>query len=45
MNRTFIWLIVAAILVISFALYRSGSGRNLNVDPHAREDIEKAKRR
>jgi hypothetical protein len=46
MHRTLLWLIVvAAVLVISLALYRSWSGRNLDVDPHAREEIEKAKRR
>jgi hypothetical protein len=45
MNRKLLWLIVAAVLVIGFVLYRSRSGRNLNVDPHAREEIEKAKRR
>jgi hypothetical protein len=45
MNRTLLWLIVAAILVIGLVLYRSRSGRNLDVDPHAREEIEKAKRR
>jgi hypothetical protein len=45
MKRTLLWLIVAAILVIGLVLYRSRSGRNLDVDPHAREVIEKAKRR
>jgi hypothetical protein len=45
MNRTVLWLIVAAVLVIGFVLYRSRSGTNLNVAPHSREEIEKAKRR
>ena len=45
MKRTLLWLSVAAVLVIGFVLYRSRSGRNLNVDPHARDEIEKAKRR
>ena len=45
MNRTLLWLVVAAVLVIGFLLYHSWSGRNLDVDPHAREEIEKAKRR
>ena len=40
-----IWLIAAAALVIGLVLYRSRSGSNLNVTPHAREVIEKAKRR
>jgi hypothetical protein len=45
MNRTLLWLIVAVVLVIGFLLYRSRSARSLDVDPHAREVIEKAKRR
>jgi hypothetical protein len=45
MNRTLLWLIVAAILVIGLLFYRSRSGKNLDVDPHARQVIEKAKRR
>jgi hypothetical protein len=45
MKRILLWLVVAALLVIGFVLYRSGSGSSLNVTPHAREVIEKAKRR
>jgi hypothetical protein len=45
MNRTLLWLIVAAVLVIGFLVYRSRSASHLDVDPHAREEIEKAKRR
>lgn len=45
MKSTLLWLIVAALLVGGFLLYRSQSGSNLNIDPHAREVIEKAKRR
>jgi hypothetical protein len=47
-KRTLLWVIVVAALLAGFYLYRSRSGRNLrdlNVDPHAREEIEKAKRR
>lgn len=44
MNRTLLWLIVAAVLAIGLLLYVSRPG-NLQVDPHAREEIEKAKRR
>jgi hypothetical protein len=45
MKRTMLWLIVAAALVIAFAIYRSRSSRlDLNVDPPAREEIEKALR-
>ncbi len=45
MKRTLLWLFVAAALMIGFVLYRFRSGRNLNVDPHSREEIEKAERR
>jgi hypothetical protein len=44
-NRTLLWLILAAVLVIGIVLYGSWSGSHLNVGPHAREEIEKAKRR
>jgi hypothetical protein len=36
---------VSVVLLVGFLLYRSRSRSNLNVDPHAREEIEKAKRR
>jgi hypothetical protein len=45
MKRTLLWLIVVAVLLVGFVVYRSRSGRNLNVDPHTREVIEKAERR
>ncbi len=45
MNRTLLWIIIAAALVIAFSFYRYRPGRNLNIDPHAREEIEKARRR
>ena len=45
MQRMLLWLIVAAVLLAGLLLYRSRLGSNLNVDPHAREVIEKAKRR
>ena len=45
MNRTLLWLIVAAALVIGFVLYRSRSATHLNVTPDAEREIEKAKRR
>jgi hypothetical protein len=45
MNRTLLWLIIAAVLVIGLLLYRSHFRENrFQVDPHAREEIEKAKR-
>jgi hypothetical protein len=44
MKRRLMWIVAAAILLIGFLLYRSRSN-DLNVDPHAREVIEKAKQR
>jgi hypothetical protein len=39
-------LIVIAAVVITVLVYRSRNSRaRLNVEPHAREEIEKAKRR
>jgi hypothetical protein len=45
MKRILFWLIVGAALVTGLIFYRYRSGSNLNIDPHAREVIEKAKRR
>jgi hypothetical protein len=46
MKRALLSLIVVALLVIGFGLlHRSRSRSNINVDPHAREEIEKALRR
>jgi hypothetical protein len=46
MNRTVLWLIIAAVILIGFVLYyRSRSGNNLNVTPDAKREIEKAKQR
>jgi hypothetical protein len=42
MKRILIWVIAAAVLLIGLVLYRSRSRPDLNVDPHAREEIEKA---
>jgi hypothetical protein len=44
-SRLLVWIIVAAALVIAIVLYVSRRGTNLDVDPHSREVIEKAKRR
>jgi hypothetical protein len=45
MKRVPFLLILAAALVLGFVFYHSRSESNLNVDPHAKEVIEKAKRR
>jgi hypothetical protein len=47
MGRNKAWLVIMAILVgigIMLYLYRSSTTR-LDVEPHARQEIEKAKRR
>jgi len=45
MKTTRLWLLIAAVLLVGFALYRFQSRNNLNVTPEAREQIERAKRR
>lgn len=46
MKPIVIWLLAIAIIVFGMVFYRScTSGRDLNVDPHARKEIEKAKER
>jgi hypothetical protein len=45
LKRILLWVIVIEVLLVGFVLYRSRSKGNLSVDPHAREEIEKAKRR
>jgi len=42
--KRLIWLLILAAFIIAFLLYYFRSD-NLNVDPHAREVIEKAKQR
>jgi hypothetical protein len=39
-----LWLIVTALLVTGFLVYRSRSRTQLNVTPDAAREIEKAKR-
>jgi hypothetical protein len=46
MKVKLVWIIVALIAVIGFVLYRSQSAMpRLNVEPHAAQEIDKAKRR
>jgi hypothetical protein len=45
MRRVLLWLILAAILLVSFALYRSQPRDRLNVTPDAAREIERAKHR
>ena len=44
MKRALVWVVVLAILLVAYLVYRSRSNR-LNVDPNAAQQIEKAKRR
>ena len=45
MRTKLLWIAAAAIMVLVFAYYRSQQSKvDLNVEPHAREVIEKAKR-
>ena len=46
MNRTILLLVAVIAVLIAAILYRSStSSPRLNVEPHAAEEIEKAKRR
>jgi Tfp pilus assembly protein PilO len=45
MKKILIVVIVAAVLVIGFAVYRSRSRNHLDVTPEAQREIERAKRR
>jgi hypothetical protein len=46
MKSKLLWLIVAVAIILSFALYWSlASRRRVEIDPHARQEIEKAKHR
>lgn len=45
MKRILLWLALAVVLLIAFVFYRSRPRYDLNVDPHTREEIEKAMRR
>jgi beta-lactamase regulating signal transducer with metallopeptidase domain len=46
MRTRILWLAVALILLIALVLYRNrNSTGKLNVEPHAAEEIEKARRR
>jgi hypothetical protein len=44
MRRLLLGLSLAALLVLGYIVLRTGSPR-LNVEPHAAEEIEKAKKR
>jgi len=39
------WLLIIAVLILAGVLVSRSRNSSLNVEPHAREEIEKAKRR
>jgi hypothetical protein len=45
MRRIWIVVLLALLVALGLALYKSRTSGNLNVEPHAREQIEKAKQR
>lgn len=44
MRKLLVWLIALAVLLVAYVVYRSRAGQ-LDVDPNAAREIEKAKRR
>jgi cytochrome c-type biogenesis protein CcmH/NrfF len=46
MKSKLLWLIVAVAIILGYALYLSRTSRgHSEIDPHARQEIEKAKHR
>jgi hypothetical protein len=46
MNSKLLWLMVGVAIILGYALYLSLASRDrLEIDPHARQEIEKAKHR
>jgi hypothetical protein len=44
--RLLLWIALTALIIVGYAVYRQRTdSRGLNVDPHAAEEIEKARRR
>jgi hypothetical protein len=45
-RKALLWFVVGLVVIIAALLYRARFVNNrLNVEPHAREEIEKAKKR
>ena len=44
MKQTTFWLLVAGVMILAYVLYQFRRSSDLNVEPHALEEIEKAKR-
>jgi hypothetical protein len=46
MKSKLLWMIVVGVIILGYALYLSlASRRGLEIDPHARREIEKAEHR
>jgi hypothetical protein len=43
-KRTTFWILVAAAIILAYVLYQLRRSSDLDVEPHALEEIEKAKR-
>jgi len=43
-KQTTFWLLVAGVMILAYVLYQFRRSSDLNVEPHALEEIEKAKR-
>jgi len=41
---TTFWLLVAGVIILAYVLFQFRHSSDLNVEPHALEEIEKAKR-
>jgi len=43
-KQTTFWLLVAGVIILAYVLYQFRRSSDLDVEPHALEEIEKAKR-
>jgi len=43
-KRTTFWILVAAVIILAYVLYQFRRSSDLDVEPHALEEIEQAKR-
>jgi hypothetical protein len=44
-KKTILWLLVAGVVILAYVMYQLRRSSDLNVEPHALEEIEKARRR
>jgi hypothetical protein len=46
LKRTLAWLAIAGVILLAYAIYQLQRPKNdLNIEPHAADEIEKAQRR